>query len=85
MASRTLRSDAPVVPRRATNVSLPVDLVKEAKARGISISRSCEEGLARAVKADLEAKWVEEHRRYFDFWNDWVEKNGLPLAGYRQF
>ena len=85
MPIRNLRVDTGTAARRATNVSLPFDLVAEAKDRGISISRACEEGLARAVKQDREAKSVEEHRDYFDFWNDWVEKNGLPLAEHRQF
>jgi len=85
MPSRNFRIDAAPTARRATNVSLPFDLVVEAKDRGISISRACEEGLARAVKEDREAKSVDEHREYFNFWNDWVEKNGLPLAEHRHF
>jgi hypothetical protein len=30
-------------------------------------------------------KWQEENAHAIRSWNDWVEKNGLPLAEYRQF
>lgn len=35
--------------RRPTNVSLDADLVDEARALDLNVSRSCEEGLAAAV------------------------------------
>ena len=85
MASQSNRNVPAQTSRRATNISLSAALVTEAKQRGINVSRACEEGLARAVKDDREAKSVEEHRDYFNFWNDWVEKNGLPLAEHRHF
>jgi antitoxin CcdA len=85
MATRMRASDLPATPRRATNVSLPEALVAEAKEHGISVSRSCEAGLAAAVKKAREDKWIADNRASFEFWNDWVEKNGLPLAEYRMF
>lgn len=85
MATRMRASDLPTTPRRATNVSLPEALVNAAKEHGVSVSRSCEAGLAAAVKKAREEKWVEDNRACFDFWNDWVEKNGLPLEEYRLF
>ena len=85
MASRSTRSDPPSTPKRATNVSLSEALVAEAKELGISVSRSCEIGLAAAVKQAREAKWIEENQPFFKYWNDWVEEHGLPLAEYRMF
>jgi antitoxin CcdA len=85
MASRSHRSDPAASPKRATNVSLSEALVAEAKEHGISVSRSCEAGLAAAVKQAREAKWIEENRAFFKYWNDWVEEHGLPLAEYRMF
>jgi antitoxin CcdA len=82
MASRKIEATPA---RRATNVSLPAGLVEEAKARGINVSRSCEDGLEKAVRAQRKAEFVEEHREYFAFWNDWVEKNGIPLSQFRKF
>ena len=42
-------------PKRATNVSLNVDLLEKAKALGINVSQACERGLAQEV-ARLRAK-----------------------------
>jgi antitoxin CcdA len=85
MASRLRSSDTPTTPRRATNVSLPEALVAEAKDHGISVSRSCEAGLAAAVKKAREEKWMTENREALRSNHDWVEKNGIPLAQFRKF
>ncbi len=37
-------------------------------------------------KVSEEAKrWLEENAEAFKGWNDYIEKNGLPLAKYRPF
>ena len=71
--------------RRATNVSLATDLIDDAKRLDINISQACEQGLAAEVKKAREDKWIEENWEAIQFWNDYVEKNGLPLAKYRMF
>ena len=30
-------------------------------------------------------RWLEENAEAIKEWNEWVEKNGLPLAKYRMF
>jgi antitoxin CcdA len=30
-------------------------------------------------------RWLEENQKALQQWNEWVEKNGLPLARFRQF
>jgi len=30
-------------------------------------------------------KWQEENAEAINSWNEWIEKNGLPLAKYRPF
>ena len=72
-------------PRRATNVSLPIETVATAKDLGINVSQACEQGLAAAVKKAQEARWLEENREAIQSSNAWVEKNGLPFAKYRMF
>lgn len=81
MASRATQPSA----RRATNVSLRTDLTEEARRLGLNVSQACETGLAAAVKEAREAEWLEQNREALEQWNEWVEKNGLPLARYRQF
>lgn len=72
-------------PKRATNVSLPAQLIEEAKALGVAVSKACETGLAAEVKRAREAKWVEENWEAIQSSNAWVEEHGLPLAKHRMF
>ncbi len=83
MASKHIRDLRPL--RRATNISLPAKLVDEAKQLGINVSRSCEEGLAKAVKAQREAEWLAENCKALESNHAWIEKNGIPLSQYRKF
>lgn len=72
-------------PKKPTNLSLSASLVEEARGIGINVSQACEEGLAVAVKAEKERRWLEDNRKALDGINKWVEENGLPLARYRMF
>ena len=71
--------------KRATNVSLPGDLIDEARRLNINISHACEQGLEQQVRKSKAQEWLEQNRESLEEWNRWVEKNGLPLAQYRQF
>ncbi|MBX9899089.1 MAG: type II toxin-antitoxin system CcdA family antitoxin [Qipengyuania sp.] len=71
--------------RRATNVSLDQSLVEAARELDINLSRACEQGLAREIKATREAHWLEENAEAIESSNRYVEKHGLPLAKYRLF
>jgi antitoxin CcdA len=71
--------------RRPTNVSLDAELVEEARALDINISRACEEGLERAVREERRRRWIEENREAMEASNKWVAEHGLPLAKYRMF
>ncbi len=71
--------------KKATNVSLAENLLAEAKALGINVSQAAESGLANAVAEKRAELWVKENAKAFDCWNDYIEKNGLPLEKYRSF
>lgn len=71
--------------RQRLNLTLPGELVAEAKALDLNLSRACEAGLEAAVAAEHARRWQAENRAFFDWYNARVEKEGLPLAGYRQF
>lgn len=71
--------------KRATNISLSTSLIAEAKALGINISQACERGLAAELAEVRAARWRAESAGAIGAWNDLVEKDGLPLAPYRQF
>ena len=71
--------------RRATNVSLDQQMVAEAKALGVNVSRACEQGLRAELDKARKAQWLAENREAMDSSNAWVEKHGLPLARFRVF
>ena len=41
--------------------------------------------LSDEVKAARKRRWIEENWEAIQSHNEWVAKNGLPLAKYRQF
>jgi antitoxin CcdA len=68
-----------LIERLATNVSLPAELVQEAKTLGINLSRACETGLKAALKDERERRWKIENAEGIDSYNEWIEKNGISL------
>lgn len=71
--------------QRPTNVSLDAALVAEAKELGVSISRSANEGLEKAVKEARWARWREENAAAIEACNSYVAEHGLILKKYRLF
>ncbi len=71
--------------RKPANLSIDADLLAEAKALNVNVSRAAETGIAEAVRKEKERRWKEENREAIEGWNAWVKENGLPLAKYRQF
>lgn len=69
------------VQKRATNLSLDKELLKDAKALGVNISAAAEQGVRQALRD----AWLTENRASMKAWDEWVEKNGLPLEEYRMF
>lgn len=85
MRSTQSRSESGSAPKRATNVSLSPDLLEEAKSLGVNVSRACERGLALQIAEVRAQRWLEENKEAIASSNAYTEKNGLPLAEYRQF
>jgi antitoxin CcdA len=79
------RPASSISPRRATNVTLPEALLRDARDMGINLSQACERGLAAAVADSRRERWIKENREAMDAWNEHVAQHGLPLAAYRQF
>lgn len=71
--------------RKATNLSLNSDLLREAKSLGINVSRSAEAGIEEAVMKRKREQWLKENAAALESSNAYVEANGLPLARHRQF
>jgi antitoxin CcdA len=71
--------------RKATNLSIDAKVLADAKALDINVSRAAETGIVEAVRTEKNKRWLAENREALESSNAWVEKNGLPLAKYRQF
>jgi len=71
--------------RRPTNITLPVELVAEAKALNINVSQACESGLAHSVAEARRVRWLEDNKEAIEAYNEMVERDGLPLDEFRQF
>ena len=71
--------------RRATNVTLPEDLVDRARAAKVNLSRACAAGLSAAVELAEEQRWKAENADWIEAHRRWVDANELPLERYRLF
>ncbi|CAM8630400.1 MULTISPECIES: type II toxin-antitoxin system CcdA family antitoxin [Sphingobium] len=74
-----------IATRKATNLSLDVDLVADAKELGINLSRACEDALRREIGLERGRRWKKDNAAGIAASNAYVEKHGLPLEKYRQF
>ncbi len=71
--------------RKATNLSLPPDLVAEAKALGLSVSQIAERALAEAVRQAKAEAWRAENRPAIEAYNQHVAEQGTVMARFRRF
>lgn len=74
-----------VIDRKPTNISLPEALVAQAKRLGINMSQACQIGLELAIQREQDKLWKEDNKAAFQSYNEWVDKNGIPFSGQRQF
>ena len=71
--------------RQSVNTSIDSQLISDAKALGINISRAAEAGTAKAIAAEKTRRWQEENKEAIESSNEYVRRNGLPLAKHRPF
>lgn len=71
--------------RHPTNVTLPENLLREARQLNINVSQACERGLVAEVTAAKAKQWLQENREGIAAWNAYIEGNGLTLAEFKQF
>ena len=72
-------------PKRATNVSINVDLLAQARDLGVNLSQTLEEGLKVRLAEERRKRWLEDNREAFDEYNKHFEKYGLWSDGLRMF
>jgi antitoxin CcdA len=71
--------------KKSINVTVNETLIEQARALQINVSQAAEAGVAAAVLRAQQERWKNENQAKMDDWNAWVEKNGIPLEGHREF
>lgn len=71
--------------KAATNLSLPADLVRRARALGLNLSQIVEAALAAAVREAEQRRWLAENERAIDQYNAFVERHGAFGDEHRGF
>src|SRR3546814_7915341 len=61
--------------RKATNISLDMSLLEQARAFNINISRACERGLAEQIAESRAERWRAENAEALASSNRYVERN----------
>lgn len=63
--------------RKAVNVSVRQDLVREARRRGLNLSRLLEDALDRRFRLEAGRKWQEDNREAIRAYNERIARDGL--------
>jgi antitoxin CcdA len=73
------------VAKRATNVSIRVDLLDAARDAGVNLSATLERALAEELASLKRARWREENRGAIAAYNEFVDEHGTFSDGVRSF
>lgn len=75
----------PKAGKKATNVSINSDLLKQAKALKINLSKTLEERLAELLIEEKRRVWKAENKDAIDAYNRRIKEKGLFSDGLRRF
>jgi antitoxin CcdA len=86
MKPARLASHAAKIPsKKATNISLAMDVYLDAKNLGINISKVCEQRLREEIQMRKEQQWNAQHAEFIAAYNGVVEAEGVALQEWRAF
>jgi antitoxin CcdA len=71
--------------KKATNITLAMEVYRDAKALGINISQLCEQKLREEIAAQKELRWNAEHAAFIAAYNEVIETEGVALQEWRAF
>jgi antitoxin CcdA len=71
--------------KKAANVSVNKELLREAKSMGINLSATLESALREKIRERRSEQWIAENADAIAAYNDDVEKNGVFSDGRRLF
>ncbi len=85
MKAKPLSSYDRSAPRRATNLTVNADLLRQARELGLNLSAELEHRLAEVVAAERRRRWLEENAKAIDAYNEHLERDGVFSDGLRRF
>jgi antitoxin CcdA len=71
--------------RKSVNLSIDTNILAEAKALNVNISRAADNGIAEAIRRRKAERWLAENREAIEENNRYFEEHGLPFSEYRGF
>ena len=77
--------NTPKTSRRAVNLSLDAEVLKQARAMGMNISATVDALLAEEVRKRYWERWNADNKEAIEHYNARIAREGLPLARYRTF
>lgn len=72
-------------PKKATNLSINADLLRQAKELNINISQAVEQHLAALVREARRQQWLLENNGAINAYNQRIESQGVFSDSLRQF
>ncbi len=72
-------------PKKATNLSINSDLLRQAKELNINLSQAVEKYLSEMLRETKQQRWLAENREAIAVYNKRVEENGVFSDGLRRF
>ena len=75
----------PEARKKPTNLSINSDLLRQARALKINLSKTLEERLSQLILEQKKRDWKKENREAIEAYNRRAEKNGVFSDGLRRF
>ena len=72
-------------PKKATNITINTDLLRQAKEYNINLSKNFEAHLCEIVREKKEQQWLEDNAEAIEAYNSRVESSGMFSDAYRCF
>ncbi len=72
-------------PKKATNLSINSDLLRQARELHINLSQTVEDYLAGLVREAKRQQWLTENAEAIAAYNERIEKDGVFSEGLRRF
>ncbi len=72
-------------PKKTTNLSLNIDLLKKCRAMNINLSATLEQALNEKLATTAAHKWAEDNKNAIEAYNEFVDTHGCFGDEYRTF